>query len=263
MRLDQYLAINHYFESRNQAAAAIKKGYFAVNGKVTTRPSCEVPEGAQVVQVKNAPQYVARSAHKLLHGFACFKPDWAGKIVADFGASTGGFCQVLLEHGVGKIYAVDIGTAQLHPLISRDTRVLNMEHVNARYMTAADFPEPIEAITADLSFISLKAVLPAIFKTLCPGGQAITLVKPQFEAGQAYLNKSGIVSDRGVHRKILADVSNFAAELGFSIRGICFSGLAGSAGNREYLIFMEKSAQGSIQILPAVDRAILMEDADE
>ena len=105
MRLDQYLAINHYFESRNQAAAAIKKGYFAVNGKVTTRPSCQVPEGAQVVQVKNAPQYVARSAHKLLHGFACFKPDWAGKIVADFGASTGGFCQVLLEHGVGKIYA--------------------------------------------------------------------------------------------------------------------------------------------------------------
>lgn len=260
MRLDQYLVQNGYFESRNKAATSVKEGYFTVNNKIVLKPSHNVADNDIVNAIKKQPSYVARSAHKLLHAFQVFSLNWEGKTVADLGASTGGFCQVLLENEIRKVYAVDIGTAQLHPSISADTRIVNMEHTNARYITKDTFPEPIEIITADLSFISIQMVLPAIFQTLTDNGEAIVLVKPQFEAGPAHLNKNGVVTDRKVHRKILVDIASFSESLGFSVCGIQFSGLAGESGNREYLLYLKNDKSLSISISQEAEKAVNQEE---
>ncbi len=260
MRLDQYLVSKGYFESRNKASTAVKSGYFAVNGKKIIKPAYEITENDAITALKEEKTYVARSAHKLLKAYDVFDLAWEGKTAADFGASTGGFCQVMLERGIRKVYAVDIGTAQLHPTIKSDHRIVNMEHINARYLTAEAFEDPIEVITADLSFISIKAVLPSIYQTLCEAGQAVVLVKPQFEAGSANLNKSGVVTDRRIHFKILEDIAAFAEECGFGIKGISFSGLAGESGNREYLLFIEKNVKTSISISAVAYAAVYTED---
>lgn len=260
MRFDQYLVLNNYFESRNKASAAIRNGEFSVCGKVILKPSYLINEEDLVGRVKMSYSYVARSAKKLLHGYSVFKPNWEGLVAADFGASTGGFCQVLLENGVKKVYAIDIGTAQLHPSLLNDDRIINREHTNARYLQAQDFPEPIHAITADLSFISIKAVLPAICNTLAELGEAILLVKPQFEAGKGALNKSGVVTDLKIHRQVLKDVALYAESLGLAVKGISFSGLAGESGNREYLLFIKKGGQGMADISSAVEIAVQTEE---
>lgn len=256
MRLDVYLVENHYFESRNKAASSVKSGNFTVNGTQVFKPAYEVSVKDTVAVLRNEPVYVARSAHKLVHAFKVFDLDWKNKTAADLGASTGGFCQVLLENGIRKIYAIDIGTAQLHPSIKTNPRVINLEHTNARYLTAESFFEPIDVITADLSFISLKAVLPAIYHTLVDNGDAIVLIKPQFEAGPAHLNKSGVVTERKIQAKVLQEIAEFALNLGFSISGIAFSGLAGESGNREYLLYLRKSHDISICVAEAVKAAV-------
>lgn len=263
MRLDQYLVSEGFFESRNKAAQAIKNQEFSVNGKIAEKPSLIVEDDANVARVKSSALYVARSAQKLLHGICVFMPNWKGKVVADFGASTGGFCQVLLEHGAAKIYAIDIGTAQLHPSLLQEERIINREHTNARYLNADDFQDPIYGITADLSFISIKAVLPAIYNTLVPEGEAIILVKPQFEAGKKALNKNGVVSDLKIHRQVLKDVALYAENLGLCVKGISFSGLAGEKGNREYLLYLKKTAEPSIMISTAVELAVFSEEIYE
>lgn len=263
MRFDLYLVEYGYFESRNKAAAAIKDGCFAVNGKTITKPSFDMPENPQITALSNEKVYVARSAQKLLRAYRVFNPAWSGYTIVDLGASTGGFCQVLLENSVKKIYAVDIGTAQLHPTVKADPRIVNMEHTNARYLTADHFKEPIHAITADLSFISIKAVLPAIFQTLTAGGEAIVLVKPQFEAGPQKLSKSGVVTDRKVQAKVVEEVADFAQTLGFAVKGISFSGLAGESGNREYLLYLIKDGITNISISSAVHAAVYSEEDHE
>ncbi|MBQ4052370.1 MAG: TlyA family RNA methyltransferase [Clostridia bacterium] len=262
MRLDLYLVQNELYESRNKAAAAVKDGYFTVNGKLITKPAFEIGEHDVVKAAKEATVYVARSAHKLLRAFCLFSLNCKDKVAADLGASTGGFCQVLLENDIKKIYAVDIGTAQLHPTVKNDCRVVNMEHTNARYLTKDSFPEPIQFLTADLSFISLKAILPAIAQTIADDGEAIVLVKPQFEAGPAHLSKRGVVLDRKVHVAVLNDITAFAQKLGFAICGLSFSGLAGESGNREYLLYLNKSATPSIDISAAVRSAVYLEESN-
>ena len=263
MRLDQYLVKNQYYESRNKAASAVKYGYFAVNGKRVFKPAYEVSEQDRVTVLQKEKSYVARSAHKLLRAFEAFNLSWEGKTVADLGASTGGFCQVLLEKNVCKIYAVDIGTAQLHSSIKEDDRVINMEHTNARYLTKESFPEPVDVITADLSFISIRAVLPAIYQTLTSSGQAVLLIKPQFEAGPQHLTKSGVVADRKLHFKVVEDVALFSEKCGFGVMGLCYSGLAGESGNREYLLYLKKDFQSAISISAAAHAAVYEEEKHE
>ncbi len=260
MRLDLYLTNRGDFDSRNKAAAAIKEGRYAINGKTVSKPSYDISEHDEITILKETNVYVARSAYKLLHANRQFNLDWSGKTVADFGASTGGFCQVLLECDAKRIYAVDIGTAQLHPTIKNDPRIVNMEHHNARYLNAGDFAEPIDAITADLSFISIKAVLPAIRDTLAEWGEAIVLIKPQFEAGPQNLSKNGVVRDRKVQFHIIEEVALFAENCGFGIKGISFSGLAGESGNREYLLNLTKGESSSIDIPTAAHAAVYSED---
>lgn len=259
MRLDVYLVEHQYFESRNKAANAVKEGNFTVNKKQVFKPSFEVSYGDNVCAIKKEKVYVARSAHKLLNAYRQFSLNWRGKVIADLGASTGGFCQVLLENEVRKIYAVDIGTAQLHPAVKMDSRIVNMEHTNARNLTAADFDAPIEGITADLSFISLKMVLPAVYNVLIEGGEAVVLIKPQFEAGPAHLSKSGVVADRKIHLQVIGDIASFAVSLGFSVGGIAFSGLTGESGNREYLMYLLKNGGDSFSIESAAKKAVYEE----
>lgn len=263
MRLDVYLVEKGLFESRNKASSAIKNGCFSVNGAKVLKPAYDISEADIVELLKQQKNYVARSAHKLLTACEQFGLSFADKTVVDLGASTGGFCQVLLEKGASKIYAVDIGTAQLHPMIKEDARIINMEHTNARYLTENDFDYRIDAVTADLSFISIKAILPAIFSILDDGGFAIVLVKPQFEAGAAQLNKSGVVSDRKIHIRVLKDVIGFACELGFGLKGVAFSGLSGESGNREYLLHLEKHSQTSLNVEQACNLAVQTEESYE
>ncbi|MBQ8894196.1 MAG: TlyA family RNA methyltransferase [Clostridia bacterium] len=260
MRLDQYLVNHHYFESRNKASAAVKEGTFAVNEKQVFKPAYDVSEGDRVTILKDKKTFVARSAHKLLRAYKLFELNWEGKVAADLGASTGGFCQVMLEKGLKRIYAVDIGTAQLHISLKNDPRIINMEHTNARYITADSFAESIDVITADLSFISIKAILPAIYQTLCPSGQAVLLIKPQFEAGPQHLSKSGVVTDKKVRCRVIEDVAQYAEQCGFGAKGIAFSGLPGESGNIEYLLFVEKDSATTISISSAAYAAVYTEE---
>lgn len=263
MRFDMYLTKNGFYDSRNKASAAIKAGYFTINGKAVLKPSFDVLEGDEVVMIKQQKNYVARSAHKLLTACETFDISFNDKIIVDLGASTGGFCQVLLEKGALRVFAVDIGTAQLHPTIKEDPRIINMEHTNARHLNSNHFECKIDAVTADLSFISIKTILPSIASILCNEGFAIILVKPQFEAGPAYLNKSGVVSDRKIHLRILKDVIHTAYEYGFGVKGVAFSGLAGESGNREYLLYLEKKHQTLINIDQACNAAVQTEEFHE
>ena len=260
MRLDVYLVQNGYFESRNKAASAVKEKCFSVNDKLISKPSYEIAEGDCVCEVKCAQKYVARSAYKLLRAYDVFSLNLEGKTAVDLGASTGGFCQVLLEKGAKKVFAVDIGTAQLHPKIAGDARIVNLEHTNARYLNETTFSESIDVVTADLSFISIKLILSAIFKILAEDGQAIVLIKPQFEAGPAHLNKSGVVTERKVHKNVLLDVTEFAKQIGFSVCGVDFSGLAGESGNREYLIYLKKTALSAFSLEDAIEKAVYSEE---
>lgn len=260
MRFDQYLVSTGIFESRNKASAAVKEGSFTVNGKIVTKPAHEINEGDRILSVSERITYVARSAHKLLRAFDRFDLRWEDKVIADFGASTGGFCQVLLANDVKKIFAVDIGTAQLHPSVKNDPRIINMEHTNARYLDRNSFSEPIHAITADLSFISIKSILPAIEKVLSTNGEAVVLVKPQFEVGPQNLTKKGVVKDRKLHLSTLEEVCSFAEALNLGIYGISFSGLAGESGNREYLLYLIKGKKSIISISNASYAAVYLED---
>lgn len=240
MRIDLYLTINEYCESRNKAASLVKNGLVSVNGVTVTKPSFDVNTSDEISVSDTQKQYVARSARKLITAISAFGLDFSDKVAVDLGASTGGFCEVMLENNVGFIYAVDIGTNQLHPRIKASDKVMNIEHTNARYITADSFEKEIDIITCDLSFISLKLILNAVFETLKYGGEFVCLVKPQFEAGPAFINKNGVVRDLSVHIKVINDIIRFAENVGFTVKSVSFSGLEGESGNKEYLLYMLK-----------------------
>lgn len=240
MRLDVYLTENKYCESRNKACSLIRSSDVFVNGKIVLKPSFDVKPGDEIRVNPDSKQYVARSAHKLLTAKEQFKLSFNGKTAVDLGASTGGFCQIMLENNIKKIYAIDIGTNQLHPDIRSDSRVISMENVNARYVTSQMFDDRIDIITCDLSFISLTYVLPAAFETLKDGGELVCLVKPQFEVGHSNICKNGVVKDIDLQIQAIRKVSDFAYSLGFDVKDACFSQLAGESGNREYLLYMIK-----------------------
>lgn len=240
MRLDRFLTINKYAESRNKALMLIRDGHIFVNDICITKPSFDIKD-CDLIDVKNIThQYVARSAQKLLTAKDVFGIDFKNKVAVDLGASTGGFCEVMLENNIRQIYAVDIGTNQLHPRIKSDRRVINMENTNARYLSKKDFSKKIDIVTCDLSFISLKYIFNAVYCILEDDGEFVCLVKPQFEAGREFIGKNGVVKDKSVHFKVVSDISNCAAKIGFNVIDICFSGVEGESGNKEYLMYMKK-----------------------
>jgi 23S rRNA (cytidine1920-2'-O)/16S rRNA (cytidine1409-2'-O)-methyltransferase len=182
--------------------------------------------------------YVSRGGVKLQGALDAFGFDPRGMVVADFGASTGGFSDCLLQRGAARVYAIDVGRGQLHDSLRRDQRVVVMERVNARHMKAGDLPEPLALVVIDASFIGLAKLLPAAHALLAPGGQVIALCKPQFEVGKERVGKGGVVRDEQARSDAIAEAAASAAELGFIEKGRADSVLAGPAGNRECFLWL-------------------------
>jgi 23S rRNA (cytidine1920-2'-O)/16S rRNA (cytidine1409-2'-O)-methyltransferase len=225
-------------ESRTKAQALVMAGAVVVGEARVDKPGALVDPAAPIRLKEDAApsRYVSRGALKLEKALDTFPVDPRGKVCADLGASTGGFTDLLLQHGAAKVYAVDVGYGQLHPRLRGDPRVVVRERENARNLSAGSLGEPVDLVTADLSFISLRLVLPAVKAILRPGGQAVVLVKPQFEVGKGEVGKGGVVRDEGKRRATLEGIEAAARELGFEPIGHAESPIEGPAGNREWLL---------------------------
>jgi 23S rRNA (cytidine1920-2'-O)/16S rRNA (cytidine1409-2'-O)-methyltransferase len=244
-RLDQALVDHGLCESRERAKRAILAGQVRVNAQRAHKPSDPVqPDDALALAAGE--KYVSRGGHKLEHALRHFQLDVAGLVALDLGASTGGFTDCLLQHGATKVFAVDVGQGQFAWKLRQDRRVVVMEKTNARHLTAAQFPQPFapaDLVVIDCSFISLRKILPAAIALLKPNGKIVALVKPQFEAGKAEADKGrGVIKDPSVHERVLNELREFAAaQPGLSWRDVVESPLLGPAGNKEFLVLIEKT----------------------
>lgn len=236
MRLDVYLTDNRLCKSRTAAQALIKSGGVSLNGKPCAKPSQEVGEGDSVEITGEQLRYVGRGGLKLEYALEHFGINLKGSQSIDIGSSTGGFTDCMLQHGAACVYAVDVGKDQLDDSLRQDSRVFSMEQTDIR---TAQLPQA-DFIGTDVSFISLRLVLPHIFRLLKSGGTAVTLIKPQFEAGRQNLSKNGIVRDEKVRLRIRDDMAHFAEECGFRVSGVCPSPITGGDGNVEYLMCITK-----------------------
>ena len=234
MRLDRYLVERGLVESREKAKRLIQEGKVRVEGKVVQKPAHPVPEGARV-ELLAEERYVGRGAYKLLGALEAFPGEPRGKVAADLGASTGGFTQVLLERGARRVYAVDVGKGQLHPRLREDPRVVALEEQDARTLV---LPEPVDLVVMDVSFISSTLLLPKVLELLKPQGEALVLVKPQFELGPKA--HKGVVREEAKRREALRRVREKALELGFQVLGEKESPLPGKEGNLEYWLWLRR-----------------------
>ena len=219
-------------ESRARAQALILAGSVVAGDHRVEKPGQLLEESVEL-RLKEQLKYVSRGGLKLEKALDAFALSPEGRVCVDLGASTGGFTDVLLQRGAAKVYAVDVGYGQLHARLRADPRVVVQERVNARELK---LPEPCGAAVADLSFISLKLVLPALTAALGPASWVCVLVKPQFEAGRAEVGKGGVVRDPAVHQRVVAEISQELEKLGLSLRGSVESPVKGPAGNREFLV---------------------------
>ncbi len=233
-RADRLLVERGLFDSRAKARAAIEAGLVLANGAPVRKPSEEIPSDA-TINAAPAHPYVSRGGLKLAAALDHFGFDPPGRVCLDAGASTGGFTQVLLERGARRVYAVDVGTAQLHPSLRANPRVVSLEQTDIRKLDATQLAEPPSLIVADVSFISLKLVLPAALTLAAGRAELIALIKPQFEAGRAH-RKKGIVRDGAVHAAVCDDVAAMVAQLGWRVRGVIPSPIEGGDGNAEFLL---------------------------
>lgn len=233
-RLDQLLVALGHFPTRERAQGAIMAGLVKVGGVVATKAGFPVAEGAAIEIVGQPHPYVSRGGLKLERALDRFGVDPAERVVLDAGASTGGFTDVVLKRGAKHVYAVDVGYGQLAWELRQDPRVTVMERTNVRYLKPEAIAEPPSLIVADLSFISLDKVLPAFAALLAPGGEAVTLVKPQFEAGREAA-KGGVVRDPKVHLRVLEQVQTAGAAHGWRLIGLTHSPVKGPEGNIEFL----------------------------
>ena len=229
------------FPTRARAADAIRRGAVLAAGRVLRKPGAMVAADAEIQVDDPAAPYVSRAALKLLAALEAFPLDVEGRVCADIGASTGGFTQVLLQRGAARVHAIDVGHGQLAGALRADPRVVCHEGLNARHLTAAHIPEPPQVIVSDVSFISLRLALPPVLALARPGAQLRALVKPQFEAGPEHVGKGGIVRDEAVHEKVCAGIRDWLEAQGWPVCGIIPSPLAGSDGNREFLLAAEKA----------------------
>ncbi|MFC4175323.1 TlyA family RNA methyltransferase [Microvirga sp. GCM10011540] len=233
-RADVVLVERGFFTSRARAQEAIAAGLVTVNGAVIRKASDAVPDEAAITAEQPHP-YVSRGGVKLAAALDAFAIDPDGCICLDVGASTGGFTEVLVGRGAAHVYAVDVGHGQLHPKVAQDPRVTNLEGTDARALTPDLIPRAADLLVSDVSFISLKLVLPAAVALLKPRATLAVLVKPQFEAGRDHVKK-GIVRDEAVHRAVCEDMTAFVASLGFTPLGLVPSPIEGGDGNREFLL---------------------------
>jgi 23S rRNA (cytidine1920-2'-O)/16S rRNA (cytidine1409-2'-O)-methyltransferase len=237
-RIDLLLVERGLAASRTQAQALVMAGAVVAGEQRVDKPGQLVDPGLPLrVKADAAPKrFVSRGALKLEGPLEALGVDPRGLVCADLGASTGGFTDLLLQRGAARVYAVDVGYGQLHPRLRGDARVVVRERENARFLTAEALGERVQLVVGDLSFISLRLVLPAVKAILAPGGRAVLLVKPQFEVGKGEVGKGGVVRDDGLRRGALAGVAEAARRLGFEVAGHLESPVPGPAGNREWVL---------------------------
>ena len=240
IRLDQLVFDLGLAESRERAKTTVMSGLVFVNGQRADKPGMQVSPDVNVEVKGTALPYVSRGGLKLEKALKVFPIDVNGKVCIDCGASTGGFTDVLLKNGAAKVYSVDVGYGQLAWSLRNDERVINMERTNIRYISSEQIPEPLDICVMDLSFISVKLVLPAVCALLKNDAQLVCLIKPQFEAGREEVGKKGVVRDKAVHLSVIESVLSFAPTVGMTVMGLDFSPIKGPEGNREYLCYMKK-----------------------
>ncbi len=237
-RLDVILYNRGFFESREKAKAAVMAGMVYVNGERCDKPGLSFDPGCEIEIKGNPIPYVSRGGLKLDKAIKEFGITLEGLTCVDVGASTGGFTDVMLKNGAAKVYAVDVGYGQLAWELRNDPRVVCMERTNFRYVTSEQIKEPIDFGSADVSFISLKLILPPLKALLKPEGRVVCLIKPQFEAGREKVGKKGVVRDPKVHEEVINEVIRSATEMGFSVMGLTWSPITGPEGNIEYLLYL-------------------------
>ena len=258
-RLDKLLVERGLISTRSQAKAVIMAGEVRVNGEVTDKPGMTVPVTAEIAIVAPLP-YVGRGGFKLAGALAAFDLDVNGRVCADVGACTGGFTDVLLQAGAKRVYAIDVGYGQLDWKLRQDPRVMVMERTNARYLE--DLPEPVTFVCIDVSFISLKLILPAVQGWLGPEADIVALIKPQFEAGPKQVGKGGIVRDAAVHAQVLEDLLSWTAVQGLAPQGVVRSAIEGSDGNVEFLVWLQPGGDTTLDQAQAI-AALLPPESEE
>ena len=239
-RLDVLLVERGLQESRQKAQATIMSGLVFADGRRVDKPGAAVSNDAEIEIRGNTLQYVSRGGLKLEKAMASFPITLAGAVCGDIGASTGGFTDCMLQNGAAKVYAVDVGYGQLAWKLRSDERVVCLERTNARYLSREQIPEELDFASVDVSFISLKLILPPLCALMRAGGHAAALIKPQFEAGREKVGKKGVVRDPAVHREVLEQFLEHARESGFAVLGLTYSPIRGPEGNIEYLGYLEK-----------------------
>lgn len=235
-RLDRLLVERGLIPSRQRAEALILAAHVRVNGEVITKAGYRVNTDADVVVHGSDHPFVSRGGLKLAHALEVFQVSAEGLVAMDVGASTGGFTDCLLQHGARKVYAVDVGYGQLAWRLRQDPRVVVLERQNIRYLHREQVPEDVQLVTIDVSFISLKLVVPVLLTFLAPYGRLIALIKPQFEAGRENIGKKGVVRDSQVHTMVCEDIHDFFEKHGLQIIGMVPSPILGPQGNREFLL---------------------------
>ena len=243
IRLDVAVFEKGYAPSREKAKAIIMAGQVYVNNQKVDKAGTEIKED-DVLEVRGSTlKYVSRGGLKLEKAMQEFPIDLNGKICMDVGASTGGFTDCMLMNGAVKVYSVDVGYGQLAWKLRCDERVVNLERTNFRYVTNEQIKDKIDFSSVDVSFISLKHILPNLNILLSDDGQAVCLIKPQFEAGKEKVGKKGVVREKTVHLEVVKNVIDMAVQSGFSVKGLQFSPIKGPESNIEYLIYICKSAE--------------------
>lgn len=241
LRLDQYLCQNGLVQSRERAKALIMAGIVYINGQKADKAGDPVPPNA-VVEVRGHDiGYVSRGGLKLEKAMQVFPLSPKGLVCMDIGASTGGFTDCMLQNGAVKVYAVDVGYGQLAWKLRTDERVVNMERTNIRNVTPEMLAGPVQFFSVDVSFISLRHILPVARAVTAPGAAGVCLVKPQFEAGREKVGKKGVVREAATHREVLETAMNYALQNGFSVLGLDFSPIKGPEGNIEFLMALQKA----------------------
>ena len=240
MRLDLLLVRRGLCSGRERAKEEIRAGYVLVDGKAETRPAMDVAEDALIRLEGEILPYVSRGGLKLEKALEVFRVDPAGKTCVDCGASTGGFTDCLLQKGAARVYALDVGSGQLAEKLRIDPRVVSMEKFNVRELRPGALPEAPDLAVIDVSFISLRLILPPVSRVLEPDGEVLCLIKPQFEAGKAHVGKKGVVRDSTVHCRVLEELLLFFPTVGLWPVGLSWSPICGPEGNIEYLCHLRR-----------------------
>lgn len=256
LRLDVAVYERGFAETREKAKAMIMAGSVYLNGQKALKGGVNIKE-TDVIEVRGAVNpFVSRGGLKLDKAMKSFGLDLTDCVCMDIGASTGGFTDCMLTNGAKKVFAIDVGYGQLAWKLRCDERVVNLERTNFRYVTREQVPDEVDFASVDVSFISLKLILPVMHTLLKEGGRSVCLIKPQFEAGKENIGKKGVVRDKSVHADVVRNITDFAAENGFKVLGVDFSPIKGPEGNIEYLMHIEKTDNGEMLWEGSVDELV-------